>query len=534
MEKTHRAVVNCKVISENGNNGGVFSFGSRSDPYVSSCHSHFAHVGGMSLLLTTFMTGGVAVVQTKFEIKTFLKAVDEHRIQSVFVVPSYITQLVRFYEDDSNRTFLESLDLSSLQDVLIAGEFLSEEISRKFVKYFKVKKYRQSFGLTESGFCTVIPAADATVDNVNSSGIPLPGVAIKIMPKRDEDMEERDGDPLNANQIGEIFIKTNQMSSGYLNNEKANRESYDSEGFLRTGDGGFINERGFLYVCDRFKEIIKVNGSQVSPTQLESILLTHPAVRETAVIGIPHEVHGHVPRAFVVLNERTSTSHNLIKTPGKEESSQDRETGSLCYRNCQESLPSFQEKHLKDHEGSITVEAGIGKHDSDKGRDQGLTSSSSLFRDSFSDSSTLSSSAFISQTTSAASNDVDDRSSITQMAQTHNSNRKTSRRQTLEERPDPRRDKESDSGRNEERCVKSSPSLSTEIQKDKNVASEKGEEFLRGWNLTDLRSDLLNFVSSQVSDHKRIRGGIFFLDSFPRTVLGKIDRKFLRTHYKDS
>lgn len=114
--------------------------------------------------------------------------------------------------------------------------------------------------------------------------------------------------PLSRNQVGEICAKGPQMTTGYLNHPDANSESFDEDGFFYSGDGGFLDERGFLFVSDRFKEIIKFDGMQVSPAELESILLSHPGVQEAAVIGIPHPVHGHVPRAFVVLKTGTRNS----------------------------------------------------------------------------------------------------------------------------------------------------------------------------------------------------------------------------------
>ena len=113
----------------------------------------------------------------------------------------------------------------------------------------------------------------------------------------DPDLNELDYDT-----VGEICIRGPQVMKGYLNNEKATRECIDDEGWFHTGDIGYVSKYGFLYVTDRLKELIKYKGHQVAPAQLEALLLTHEAVADVAVIGVPAaEDVGELPKAFVVL-----------------------------------------------------------------------------------------------------------------------------------------------------------------------------------------------------------------------------------------
>ena len=104
------------------------------------------------------------------------------------------------------------------------------------------------------------------------------------------------------NIIGEIRVRGPQTTKGYLNRPKENSELFDSDGFLKTGDAGYYDEYGNIYFSDRYKQIIKYDGQVVSPTELESVLLTHPSVAEAAVIGMSDELHGELPKAFVVKN----------------------------------------------------------------------------------------------------------------------------------------------------------------------------------------------------------------------------------------
>lgn len=141
------------------------------------------------MLLMSLMSGAVACIIDTFSVPKFLQAVNDHSITPVFFVPSYVTQLVRLLQQDGgNRSVVSQLDLSSLQDFMIAGEFMPQGISLQLLRLLpSVKRFRQSFGSTELGFSTIVPAALSNESNVLSSGIPSPGFQIKIMPRRDQD-----------------------------------------------------------------------------------------------------------------------------------------------------------------------------------------------------------------------------------------------------------------------------------------------------------------------------------------------------------
>lgn len=375
--------------------------------HVVSCHPHFAHVGGMCMLILALTSDAVACIMDSFTVPKFLAAVNEHRITSVFAVPSQVTQVLRFVQHPDNRSVVSHLNLSSLTDLLIAGEFLPKDVSQQFLRTFPhVTRFRQSFGSTEMGFATIVPSDMANESNVLSSGIPVPGFSVRIIPTPDQGSgTERFLPP---NQVGEICVKGPQLTIGYLKNPAANSEAFDEDGFFRTGDGGYMDEKGLLYVTDRFKEIIKCDGMQVSPAELESILLSHPAVREAAVIGIPHQIHGHVPRAFVVLKTPASSSS---QSPA----------------------------------GTTGCDTGVGRQ-------------TSLGKGTVTTTTTGSEAVVV---VAGATNETEDASS----------------------------------------------------------------------DNPDIVNELTDFVSNHVSSHKQIRGGIRILPTFQRTVIGKIDRKFLRTHF---
>lgn len=116
------------------------------------------------------------------------------------------------------------------------------------------------------------------------------------------------GNTLPPNEAGELLIKGPQVMKGYLNEPEKTAEALSDSGWLRTGDVAYYDGDGYFYITDRIKELIKVRGYQVAPAELESLLLTHEAVQDAAVIGRPDDASGELPRAYVVLKEQQSTA----------------------------------------------------------------------------------------------------------------------------------------------------------------------------------------------------------------------------------
>jgi len=120
------------------------------------------------------------------------------------------------------------------------------------------------------------------------------------------------GEPVGFDQDGEVWVRGPQVMKGYLNNEAATAATIDAESWLHTGDIGHVDADGHLYVVDRLKELIKYKGFQVPPAELEALLLTHPAIGDAAVIGLPDEEAGEVPVGYVVLKPGAEPSEEDI------------------------------------------------------------------------------------------------------------------------------------------------------------------------------------------------------------------------------
>lgn len=142
--------------------------------------------------------------------------------------------------------------------------------------------------------------------NYGSVGFPTPNTEAKIV--RPDDSEFRG---LGPNESGELLVRGPQVMLGYHNNEKATKETITPDGWLRTGDIAYYNDKKEFYITDRLKELIKVKGYQVPPAELEEILRNYPGVVDAAVIGIPDRVSGELPRAYVVSKDPQLTERDL-------------------------------------------------------------------------------------------------------------------------------------------------------------------------------------------------------------------------------
>jgi acyl-CoA synthetase (AMP-forming)/AMP-acid ligase II len=152
---------------------------------------------------------------------------------------------------------------------------------------------KQGYGLTETSSTTNVDYDDPVRVRPDSVGPLVRSTECQII-----DLSR--GGALGAGQMGEVLVRGPQVMRGYLNNPQATQRAIGADGWLHTGDVGYMDEDGYLYIVDRLKEMIKYKGYQVAPAELEEVLMTHPQVRDAAVIPVPDEVAGEIPKAFIV------------------------------------------------------------------------------------------------------------------------------------------------------------------------------------------------------------------------------------------
>ncbi|RMZ83577.1 hypothetical protein DV738_g1124, partial [Chaetothyriales sp. CBS 135597] len=258
-----------------------------------------SHIYGLIVIChCSTYRGDQVIVLPKFEIQNFLTAIQRFKISSLFIVPPIVIAMVK------NPDLLAKFDLSSVKILFTGAAPLGPETAINLAQLFPSWRIRQGYGLTES--CTVVCSSD--IDDIwfGSSGSILPGFECKVV--------DPEGNEITAYDTpGELLVKSPSVVLGYLNNDKATKETFveQKEGrFLRTGDEVVIRKspNGYehIWIVDRIKELIKVKGLQVAPAELEACLLEHPAVADVAVIPVPDERAGEVPKAFVVKSREVS------------------------------------------------------------------------------------------------------------------------------------------------------------------------------------------------------------------------------------
>jgi len=152
----------------------------------------------------------------------------------------------------------------------------------------------------------MMPVGDISARKHGSCGVVLPNTKCKIV-------HIETGKALGCNETGEICSKGPQLMKGYLGNLRATLDSIDSDGWMHTGDIGFYDKDNFFFIVDRIKELIKVKGFQVAPAELENILLSHPAIEDVAVIGVPNEYAGELPQAHIITKSGFNLTEDEVK-----------------------------------------------------------------------------------------------------------------------------------------------------------------------------------------------------------------------------
>ncbi|KAF1985343.1 acetyl-CoA synthetase-like protein [Aulographum hederae CBS 113979] len=253
-----------------------------------------SHIYGLVVIChASVYTGDTVVVLPKFEMKSFLSAIQTYRINMLMLVPPIIIQMTK------NKNILDQYDLDCVYGLFTGAAPLGKEVAEDLNKLYPKWAIKQGYGLTET--CTVV--CGTSVDDIwlGSSGCLIPSIKVRIVTPEGVDVEGYD-------QPGELLVKSPSLVIGYLNNDKANKETFVEDGkgdrWMRTGDEAVIRKspRGneHVFIVDRIKELIKVKGHQVAPAELEAHLLTSDLVADCAVIPVPDDAAGEVPKAFVV------------------------------------------------------------------------------------------------------------------------------------------------------------------------------------------------------------------------------------------
>ncbi|KAK6439338.1 hypothetical protein LTR95_004463 [Oleoguttula sp. CCFEE 5521] len=222
-----------------------------------------------------------------FNYTEWLSHIQNHRITHIQTAPPILVMLAK-------RPETQKYDLSSLINVLCGAAPLSKELQNEVSEKCNLKVV-QTWGMTEVT-CSCLHVPGHRDDRSGSVGFIDPNSEMKLI--------DEEGKEVGPGERGEIHVRGPNVCIGYWRNEKATKETFDDEGFLRTGDVAVRDENGWFWIVDRKKELIKVKGFQVAPAELEAVLLEHPDVADAAVVAMQGE-HEELPRAYVVLKDES-------------------------------------------------------------------------------------------------------------------------------------------------------------------------------------------------------------------------------------
>ncbi|TFK24405.1 acetyl-CoA synthetase-like protein [Coprinopsis marcescibilis] len=289
VEISHYGVI-CNIIQMAVQNG-VQKFGSRrcSRPYstgdVALGVLPFYHVAGLliGLHLSLFCAMSLVVVP-RYEFREMVAYIQQYAISHIFLVPPQAIALSKCPSPLLSK-------LTNVKYILIGAAPVSPHIQESLISSFPEAQIGQAYGLTEMTTTVAMIPSCQKRGPIGSAGRLLPGIKARVL--------KSNGQLAIHGERGELFVQGPSSALGYLKSSKATKETF-FDGWVRTGDEVAISADNEVYVFDRVKELLKVNGLQVAPAELEGCLLGHPFVDDACVIGVPHPLMGEIPLAYVV------------------------------------------------------------------------------------------------------------------------------------------------------------------------------------------------------------------------------------------
>jgi acyl-CoA synthetase (AMP-forming)/AMP-acid ligase II len=247
----------------------------------------FFHIYGMVVIMNHgLLRGAVVVTLPRFDLETVLRILQDYPITIAHVVPPVVIAFAK-------HPMVERFKLPHLKWLFSGAAPLGSEVTHAVEDRLGIR-VRQGYGMTELSPVTHYTPGDKC--RAGKAGLLAPSTDMRIV-------DPVTGADLGEGEAGEVWFRGPQVMQGYLNNPDATAITIDGDGWLHTGDIGFVDADGYLEVVDRLKELIKVKAFQVAPAELEALLLKHPKIADAAVFGVPDDECGEVPKAIVVARE---------------------------------------------------------------------------------------------------------------------------------------------------------------------------------------------------------------------------------------
>jgi O-succinylbenzoic acid--CoA ligase len=257
------------------------------------CAVPLFHISGYSILMKSVIYGMPIVLHEHFDVKKTIEDIQSKHVTIMSVVGTTLTRIIDALEDDRLPDYFRCMLLGGGPAPLP----LLQACVEKEIPVF------QTYGMTETSSQIVTLAPEDSFRKLGSAGKPLFPSQIRI--------EKEDGSPAHENEEGEIVVKGPNVTSGYLYRSDATKEKIRN-GWLYTGDIGYLDEEGFLFVLDRRSDLIISGGENIYPAEVEAVLLGHPCVSDAGVTGAADETWGQVPIAFIVIKSEGTCSEEEL------------------------------------------------------------------------------------------------------------------------------------------------------------------------------------------------------------------------------
>lgn len=260
------------------------------------------HVAGSNSGLIALRQGACCVMAESLDPQEILSLIPRHRINHLFLVPALILMLVQ-------QPNVRDFDFASLKSISYGASPIAEALLKQASDVFGCD-FIQLYGLTENlGGATWLPPEDHRDARLRSCGKAYDGSDIRIL--------DGDGNVLPPGEIGEIALRSTWLMKGYWQKDDATGEAI-RDGWLHTGDAGFVDADGYLFIHDRIKDMIVSGGENVYPAEVENAIFGHPEVADVAVIGVPDEKWGEAVKAIVVLKPGAAADAPAIVAHARE------------------------------------------------------------------------------------------------------------------------------------------------------------------------------------------------------------------------
>jgi len=269
------------------------------------------HIAGIQAMMAAIYGGRTLVMERQFNAKEWMELVEKEKANRAMMVPTMLKQLID-HPDFSKH------DLSSLRVITYGAAPMPLEIIKRALDVFPGVSFINAFGQTETASTiTMLSPEDHIISGteeererkfkrLSSIGKPMPDVEMKVI--------DEAGNALPTGEVGEIVARGPRIMTGYWKDEEKTAKTIDKEGWVHTGDMGYMDEDGYFYLGGRATDMIIRAGENISPEEIENVLHSYPKIDEVAVIGVPDEEWGEQPKAIVVLKEgETATPEEIME-----------------------------------------------------------------------------------------------------------------------------------------------------------------------------------------------------------------------------